>query len=270
MALTLCAFWGLDRITAWSRLLPFATVTGTPDVFEYPVPFPLDLHCSDLKKPGSGPTWRGVTVGVSTLSDLASQLTDLGYTEKELIKDVWYFTSPEGIWVDYVHWVSACVSDDVVSVVSIVTISAPTSVYLTDFVARYGIPDAVTWADQTTRVAFWFKAGVAVEVFIAEPDPAFGSINQIVYFPYQSDIGYETRWPFSRTARYSGHPDYSLERNPFDFGAMIKTITAQPSRTPTTTFTPRPTRTPTAVSSRIISSSQREHRFISQIWYESH
>jgi hypothetical protein len=39
---------------------------------------------------------------------------------------------------------------------------------------------------------------------------------------------------------YPVDPSIPNERNPFDFNAMIATITAEPSRTPTPTFIPMP------------------------------
>jgi hypothetical protein len=65
---------------------------------------------------------------------------------------------------------------------------------------------------------------------------------RIIYFPPQSAEGYEGRWPFNLTRTQPfvpSDPSIPSEQNPFDFEAMIATITAEPSRTPTPTFDPQ-------------------------------
>lgn len=114
-------------------------------------------------------------------------------------------------------------------------------------VERYGIPDVVTYSeDPTLRVAFWFEQGIAGAFYveydnpISEYPPAFGVLNKIVYFPIQEVEGYENRYPFNRTYP---EEDYMIEfaswvsnslnvptnQNPFNFDAMLESLTPTPS-----------------------------------------
>jgi hypothetical protein len=107
-----------------------------------------------------------------------------------------------------------------------------------------GEPDIVTWSSvENNRTAFWFEKGIAANVFVHRGDAAsFGRIGSVIYFPPQSAEGYEGRWPFNLTRTQPfvpSDPSIPSEQNPFDFEAMIATITAEPSRTPTPTFDPQ-------------------------------
>ena len=69
----------------------------------------------------------------------------------------------------------------------------------------------------------------------------------MIHFPAQSSEGFEGRWPFTVTRMEPFNPvDPSIpnEQNPFDFDAIIATITAEPSRTATPTVVAEATRTP--------------------------
>jgi len=111
-----------------------------------------------------------------------------------------------------------------------------------NFVSFLGKPDVVTWSSfENNRTVFWFEEGIAANVFVQQGDAAsFGQIGNVIYFPPQSSEGYEGRWPFTVTRRQPFHPaDPSIpdEQNPFDFDAMIATMTVESSRTPTPTST---------------------------------
>ncbi len=143
-----------------------------------------------------------------------------------------------------------CVQDDIVVTLS----SSDTLPYFADYIVAHGEPDAITWTPSTySRVAFWFQKGFAVEILtntIDRTNPAWSRIISIFYFPYQETEGFEQRWPYNAT-----WPEWAInratgdvlptEQNPFNFDAMVATITAQPSRTPTPTLEPRSTETAT-------------------------
>ncbi len=124
---------------------------------------------------------------------------------------------------------------------------------LAELVKRYGIPDAVTWTPSSvTRVVFWFGKGIGAEILTLLEDDVFGSVGSIIYYPYQNPVEYQQRWPYVHTRNSFPRGDviYSTpdleERNPFDFGVMLATITAQPSSAPTSTATTQPGRMATA------------------------
>jgi hypothetical protein len=126
--------------------------------------------------------------------------------------------------------------------------------HIQDMVASYGVPDIVTWGNShISRTVFWFEDGIVTLAYILEQTdgPDFGEIGLIVYFPYQSDEGFEQRWPYNRTNTENPtggdvlyDPPPSEAENPFNFEAIVATITAEPSRTPTPTFEPVATATP--------------------------
>lgn len=230
-----------------SRLL--LSPSPVPTLF-FPDPLGLGFlfACPDEIVIGPGPTWQGITIGVTTIQELE---TIFGEPAEVTIM---YSTTVSSQFV-YGDKVGGCVQNEI-----IVTLRRGRQMpYLADYVAIYGIPDAVTWTPTyDSRVVFWFDEGLAVEVLTATIDrthPSWGWVSRTFYFPFQEVTGYEQRWPYNATkpempnlAFAPGDP-VPTEQNPFDFDAMVATITAQPSRTPTPTFTPHPmqTATPTPV-----------------------
>jgi hypothetical protein len=115
-----------------------------------------------------------------------------------------------------------------------------------DFVKMCGVPDVVTYSPSPYhRIALWFEDGIAAEFYVRNDPPnrdlppAFGSVTKTIYFSYQDLDGYHNRWPYKYTyptAIFLIDRDVPSERNPFDFNAMIATITAESSRTPTPTY----------------------------------
>jgi hypothetical protein len=209
------------------------------------------LACPQIDVRGSGPLWHGVTVGESSFSEFVAAIG-----EGEIrVRGV----SPNSILLDYADVAGVCVQHGIVVAID----TAASLPFLTDYVAIYGSPDAVTWTSQYhERVIFWFEEGIAVVAWIGsvteENAPIW--VSSEFFFPYQDSDGFESRWPYNAT--WSEPPiitdvgyEVSTEQNPYDFDAMIATITAEPSRTPTATFTPRPTQsvaltpTPTATLS---------------------
>ncbi|MBA3873228.1 MAG: hypothetical protein H0X30_29185 [Anaerolineae bacterium] len=218
--------------------------------------FPADLYCDEIKGVSKGPTWGDITIGVSKVQDLKRYVSTIydsevyEYADFIQLNKKGKFGKKDGI-PDSVH---ACIDFDTQTVTALlVAINWP--LYIQDLVAQYGLPDAVTWsASDTSRIAFWFEKGFAASISIRKDYKilAYGEITTIYYFPYQSKYGFEARWPYNQTNEDNPSggdeayiPTPSQEQNPFDFQAMIATITAEPSRTPTPTFVPY---TPVATS----------------------
>jgi hypothetical protein len=238
-----------------SALLPTLTPTLTDSELQdlRLRTFPVALFCDqrEANLSDTGPTWLGITIGESTLADVEGQLAEFSDTYR-------YF---EGI--DSTHYLlpnynhatveipiggNFCLYQDRVGVFSV------TYLYLDhpnlfDFLALYGEPDAVTWSynPDATRVVFWFEEGIAAEVVILpddpDYDPVYGRITHLILFPYQEVEGYENRWPYNRTHNFNPYlapyeeglyvedSIYGPE-NPFDFEALMATITPEPSVTP--------------------------------------
>lgn len=230
--------------------------------------FPGDLVCNREGLPISDdePTWMGITIGQSTLDDVKTLLTTFRYK--------YTFIDNDNYNIRFVIWdpfqveqgeptsIRLCLNKDIIQVMA-VAYTFPLSIprpNLSDLITQFGSPDAITWTDNpATRVVFWFEHGFAAVVTVipnevSDPrfEPTFGRVVEEIYFPYQDIEGYEDRWPYNQTRKFNVYlpspEDPSVDfgpENPFDFDAIIATITAQPSRTPTPTWI-YPSPTPTA------------------------
>ena len=220
--------------------------------------FPSDLSCPDAGDVAEGPTWGEIIIGVSNGADL-----------EEYVGTIGYYDSIDR-WADYISFfrtgslqdqtgppslIEACL-DISTGVVTVLQALNNRPFYIHDLVSEYGIPDAVTWGSSNiSRTVFWFDEGIAALVFILEESEIldYGEIGLLVYFPYQDVENYEKRWPFNQTNTENPAagdrvyiPPPSEEQSPFNFDAIIATVTAQPSRTPTPTFSSPSSRTPTS------------------------
>jgi hypothetical protein len=228
----------------------------TPTIIPLPTPstdvwpFPIGMFCNEIE-PGLGSSWRGITIGESTLDEFEQALFELS-EEYAIVerpnpanRGILY-SVPSDIAEEnqLPRSVIVCSMDDIVYSLRVSNPAFPEpSFFLDDWIAKLGEPDVVTWStDMTTRVVFWFQEGIALDVFVGEPE--YGAIFSTVYFPYQDSEGYADRFPYNRTAitPFIGDvlydPPIPTAQNPFDFDAIIATMTAEPSRTATPTFTP--------------------------------
>lgn len=203
--------------------------------------FPYSLYCSEIDTSRSnGPNWGEIQIGSSTLSDLDIYVTGLsgGYQTDGVL----------GNWVNYYmssasqadeegvpDQIIACILEDTVWLLKVTIGDNPLlKIQLSDLITEYGLPDAVTWTEVLqTRVVFWFERGIAAEVGVYESDMEtihnFGNISNLIYFPYQNNQNYETRWPYNITRTTpppTGDevlvPPLPTEQNPFDFDSIIQ------------------------------------------------
>jgi len=236
---------------------PYPLPTLSQDRPEWLV-FPGDLYCEYIDGVSEGQSWGDVTIGISNVEDLKNYANTIAnYDSIYQYADFIYLARTGALRdeSDIPPVIKACIDFDTQTVTAL-EISVNT-MYIEDLVADYGIPDIVTWGNSNIdRTVFWFNEGIAASVWILEDYEilGFGEIGSIVYFSYQTAEGFEERWPFNRTNSENPtggdrvyDPSPSEVQNPFDFNAMIATITAEPSRTPTPTFAPlssTPTATP--------------------------
>jgi hypothetical protein len=211
--------------------------------------FPDSLYCDQVDAALKGPTWNNITIGISSFTDLEKNLNTLddyrtiNRDNRDIILSPKILNQPNRPIITEV-----CIYENVIVALKTNMYGSP-YLKLEDLVIDYGAPNAVTWAvgDAALRVAFWFQQGLAA---VANSDPDYGTVGQIVeiiYFPYQEIRGYEKRWPYDRTRSLTfpeGLDTPSGKQNPFDFDSMVQTVTAQPSRTPTSSVKARPSKTP--------------------------
>lgn len=227
--------------------------TSTPDIVQPEMArvFPRELFCEDIENVEPGPSWLNITIGLSTLSDLQNTLLNISdhyRSNYDNVVGVWRFRlaeredqAPQAI--------IACETDNVITAlqISLPQVDISETLFLDDLVSALETPDVVTFSSNPPFVvtAFWFEEGIAAEVYTAsddsyEPDPTdpfYGQVEYITFFAYQEATGYTSRWPYNRTRLFNPYlPSPIGTENPFDFDAMIATITAQPSRTPTPTL----------------------------------
>lgn len=233
------------------------TAPTSMPLFEFKLPFPTHLHCPDISSPYLGPRWKNFQIGVSTITELDTYLNNLNpnYNRSRIdsVNFVSYTLSlsirkAEDLGIPSL--VNVCFDPQSRIITAISPGNLVDSPFLSDLLIRYGEPDAVTWDLSTeTRLVFWFEDGVAatIRVDLTERFAPYGTVLSMTYFPFQPIEGYENRWPYNRTVsgeqledlqrRATLTPSVPNEENPFDFEAMIATITAEPSRTPSPTLT---------------------------------
>ena len=222
-------------------LVPSPTIELTPPQY-----YPEYLMCEEVEH-REGSSWLDIEVGVSSLDDLMMTLDGLGEYEVLLINDAYIYLGRiedegESLEVDPLiapSYVALCISDD--SIITSLAILSRRGFQLDiyDLIATYGIPDAITYmARPLSRIAFWFDVGVATTVDVIQTEQAPYRVTAVYYFPFVDATSFESEYPyiFTREEALS-----SVEQNPFDFDAMIATITTEASRTPTPTITPRAT-----------------------------
>jgi hypothetical protein len=208
--------------------------------------FPDGKFCSEIDLiDKEGPTWGNIHIGTSSLEELEAAVYSLSnlYETQGLRQDRVSY----GIWdarragqLQIPVQITACILDDTVWLLDVVTTRVEPPINVVDLIAEYGLPTTVTWTDASTdRVVFWFEAGIAatVNAYELEGVSEYGKVYTIIYFPFQSNEGYETRWPYNVTRTTPSididvvhSPPVPTEQNPFDFEAMLA---ARPTQTPT-------------------------------------
>lgn len=220
-----------------SKNTPFSgnmvsTPTSTPLDF-----FPGRLECSFQRNLGIGPTWQNITIGKSSANELKVRLSSLRYTEGNS-DDGLMFISNSNPQEDLPIAIQVCLLQNTVSALKLMEIVKETPTFLPNFVTLYGRPDKVTWTtNPASRVVFWFRKGTAATVYTGSDAVNFGRISDVIYFPY-IEGEYLNVWPYSQT-RPEGYEnsEYIPDQNPFNFGEIIATITAQSPYTSTPTIT---------------------------------
>lgn len=128
--------------------------------------------------PYRGPSWRGVTIGVSSKEEV---LKTLG-PSRQIISD-WITTQliyEEKLIVKGTHIV--VLRFGVVQEIEEDTIIGPNTLYLSSLVDRYGRPNTVEWSleDPSLRTVVFASQGILADVVGAPLDQAY--VTRIIYF----------------------------------------------------------------------------------------
>ena len=210
--------------------------------------FPEYLLCDHIPY-GEGPTWSDITIGTTLFDDALTHLYLIG--EYQIRLDDEYFTylglkndeETKEYATEIPDHIAICVNENnIVGALGLLYRDLQ-EVDIYDLIAMYGKPDIVTWtARPLDRIVFWFEQGLAATIYVG-PEPEFQyRIRAVYFFPYLDTELYQNKWPYRFT-----RPDDGLspvEQNPFDFDAVVATITAEPSPTLTPTFEAVTTATP--------------------------
>ena len=222
------------------------TEENTISAIEVPEPmipqyYPEYLIC-DAVLDGLGPAWEGITIGSSSFDDLQAHLTEIG--EYQI---VWRNGSELTIQRTDITWkqhtesastslfkLQVCVTENnTISVIGLPDVW-PSKVDLYDLLAVYGMPNAVTWmARPLSREVYWLENGISATIYTGLQGDVRFRVESLYYFPYLNiDEGnFETTWPVAFVREEVGPiPNEAYqERNPFDFEAMIETLTTPPT-----------------------------------------
>jgi hypothetical protein len=225
------------------------TATATPALggrfFTYPLTCPANLS---VRK---GLSWRGITIGQSSLAELeevygviASRIEPLEKGDFAPIYSI-TLTGKASRERNLASSMETCVVGGRVTVLALAgdndKFATPTVQY---WIEQYGVPDIITWSqiDWGHRTLVWPKVGLALEVSLGDrvvdlkSNPYQIYAETIVFFPpivKEADL---SGWPYSglrqkplTTPNDGGYPTV---QDPFNFEAVMGTAQATLSATP--------------------------------------
>lgn len=216
---------------------PIPSLTATPNLF------PSYLSCPSQDEIGLGPTWNEIQIGKTTLEEFEAFL----HTQYDGITIRQFNWELYGVIVrESDRWsrnIRICVNNSVITALKISEFKdSPTQwEYMYSYLAELGIPKAVSHTDaDTQRALYWFEQGIVLTVFAWEGNmDAYGVVLEITYFPFTDSENYEETYPYNRAKLQLSSPvtvrstPIPTELNPFDFEAIMATITPVPTSTPT-------------------------------------
>lgn len=237
------------------------TLTSTAEDDPTPTEAPGGLFgtIGDLRCPvnlrGIGPTWKTLTVGVSTLDDLLDLYEPYGivgeivtpwappgryqgtYAENYSIDIGWRQFKPElGL-----PSVSACIVDGKLAALMLFPESNPELPQnIVDLIGLLGPPTLQSFHDagDTYRMVHWPMDGISAQIEFG------GSAADVVfYYPFQR-ADYALHWPMNNLLTVAPTPFSSLhpilELDTIDDAWVAENLTAYPRATKTPHFTPTP------------------------------
>jgi hypothetical protein len=180
-ALMLCACMADDSV---GTPTPAPTSAATPDIPNWgSTPtmrdsfLPLVLDCSRVPYVTPGPSWRGLTIGVSTFDDVRRELAPAEPWWDTQVGNLqfWNPTPSADEW----SVIQTCFVGNVLSVLKISNSPEFSGRPLDEWVAEYGRPDRVTWSSYFSRSVIWAEAGI-----LATIDVEFGTTSIVIFLPH--------------------------------------------------------------------------------------
>lgn len=254
--LVIWAIWGVVATVLLMRQptgtqFPTATlensVTSESTVFyENGGPFiTFPLACPRDMAVHEGATWRDITIGVSSITDI-EDLYGTRFTNEpqrpwlngDFAAAYSILLTPEGARERKLpQSADLCLVGGKILALSLSLAyddSLPSS-WLQDWISVYGTPELVTWAatgnEWRWRTIVWPQHGIAVEVDVSavENDQRAALVNSVTFFPYAHGDNYLSQWPYTglnrQTPTSNNDAGDPTEENPFDFDVMLATPT---------------------------------------------
>ncbi len=178
-ALLLCACMADDSVVTPT---PDPALAATPDIPNWgstPIIqeslMPNSLDCSRITSASPGPSWRGLTIGVSTFDDVRRGLAPAEPWWDTQVGNLqfWNPTPSADEW----SVVEACFVGNVLSALLISGGSEFARNSLDVWIAEYGRPDRVTWDSYFSRSVIWAEAGI-----LATIDVEFETTGFVILF----------------------------------------------------------------------------------------
>lgn len=205
---------------------------------------------------GIGPTWNGVTVGVSSLNDLSeifSQSETLVTPYPPYTGD---FASNYEFGTLEFGTVYACIANNKIAALLINRHAASNSnlpMVMEHWFSFLGEPELISWHQSPNfRVLHWPKYGLSATVYIAEELISSGQLTDygetewVYLYPFRGE-NYAELWPINQIWVIQPFPTEmpEMELEIFDFTAIEMTVTAVEVAWPSITPPPRIVVTPT-------------------------
>lgn len=239
------AFFSITKLAAVET--PTATPALTPTEASGGI---IGTGVDELRCPknlsGIGPTWNGITIGVSSIEDLSAYfgqektyVTPYPPYAGEFAPNYEFLNSNIGL-------AYSCVVNGKVAALLLDRHAVSKSYLpqgLVHWVSFLGIPALISWHQSfDKRLLHWPQYGTSVTVNVYDELPANYADTEWVYFYPFRDENYENLWPvnytFAAPAFIEEMPE--LQLNDFDFDAIQVTLTLAPTSFLWPTVTPRP------------------------------
>lgn len=197
-------------------------------------------YCPQNVEIKSGPTWRNITVGQSTLFDI-EQLFGIRFTNvitfqpERVYRNRFYvrLLDERAYKEELPTYVEVCLIEGKIATIHLApdadsgTLSGP----LSEWVQLYGLPKYVTW-DATGnnlrwRTVVWPDKGIILHVDVSPTinDPTIALVTSVTFAPFATSDNFLSKWPYSNLPTESlplTTEGFPTEQNPFDFNALIE------------------------------------------------
>jgi hypothetical protein len=209
---------------------------------DYPFIFSFPLTCPNNIRVAEGVKWRDITVGKATLDDLQELYGVLAIYPVPSSGNTFAptynisLTETASRQRKLAQTAEICLVNRKIAALALtLNNEEQLSIFLRDWLTKYGKPDIVTWAKGwglQYRTLIWSKSGIALLVDAhavdLEPRAVFASVV-VFYPPTQPPIDW-AQWPYAgltyTPVDVPNDAGYPTKENPFDFDLIFGTATA--------------------------------------------